>query len=151
MPIESQLLTPAPLVYSRFTGRVTFEDFTTSSQALHANPEFTPGMHMILDMLNLEDFDVGFDEMKAFTAGIQERHRERGEHVHIFIVCSNEQSIWLAEMFRSLSELEDGIASVDIVQGFPDILAILDLPRRTIDLFPEDCRSEAHLLNRLSS
>lgn len=151
MPIESQLLSPAPLVYSRFTGRITFDDFTTSSKTLHANPDFTPGMHMILDMLHLEVFDVGFDEMKTFTAGIQKRHRERGEHVHIFIVCSNEQSTWLAEMFRSLLELEGGIASVDIVQGFPDILAILDLPPETIDLFPEDCQTEAHLLNRLSS
>ena len=54
-------------------------------------------------------------------------------------------------MFRPLSEREDDIASVDIGKGSPDNLAILDLPRRTIDLFPEDCRSEAHLLNRLSS
>ncbi|WP_299424283.1 hypothetical protein [uncultured Shimia sp.] len=151
MPIESHLLTPAPLVYSRFTGCVTFKEFTDSSQALHANPDFYPGMHMVLDMLNLVDFDVGFDDMKAFTARVQERHRERGEPVHIFIVCSNEQSTWLAEMFRSLSDLEDGMASVDILQGFPDVLAILDLPPETIELFPEDCQSEAHLLTRMSS
>ncbi len=151
MPIEVQVLSPAPLVYSRFTGSVTLDEFAASSQTLHANPDFYPGMHMVLDMLNLEDFDVGFDEMKAFTANIQKRHRERGEEVFIFIVCSNEQSTWLAEMFRSLSEVEDGLASVQILHGFPDILAFLDLPRETIKLFPQDCQSEAHLLTRRSS
>jgi len=151
MPIEVEILTPAPLVYSRFTGSVTLEEFTNSSQSLHGNPDFHPGMHMVLDMRALEDFDVGFDEMKAFTANIQKRHKERGEAVFIFIVCSTEQSHWLAEMFRSLSDVEDGLAQVEILHGFPDILAILDLPQETLQFFPEDCRSEAHLLTRSST
>ena len=151
MTIDVQILSPAPLVYSRFTGRVTLDEFAASSQTLHGNPDFFPGMHMVLDMRDLDDFDVGFDEMKVFTANIQKRHKERGEAVFIFIVCSNEQSHWLAEMFRSLSDAEDGLASVHILQGFPDVLAILDLPRDTIKLFPDDCQSEAHLLSRRSS
>ena len=151
MPIEVQILTPAPPVYSRFTGSVTLEEFANSSQALHGNPEFYPGMHMVLDMRALEYFDVGFDEMKAFTANIQKRHKERGEEVFIFIVCSTEQSHWLAEMFRSLSDVEDGLAQVEILHGFPDILAVLDLPQETLQFFPEDCQGEAHLLTHSST
>ena len=151
MPIENQILSPAALAYRRFSGHVTMAELTASSQALHADPAYVPGTHTVVDMLDVTDFDIGFDQMRDFAALTRNRHSARGKPVHIFIVCSSERGRWLAEMFRSLSELEDGIASVDIVQGFPDILAILDLPRRTIDLFPEDCRSEAHLLNRLSS
>ncbi|SMP20337.1 hypothetical protein [Shimia sagamensis] len=151
MPIENKILSPAPLAYRRFSGHVTMDELTSSSLALHADPAFVPGTHTVVDMLDVTDFDIGFDQMKEFAALTQNRHRDRGAPVHIFIVCSSEQGRWLAEMFRALADLAPGMASVEILHGFPEILALLDLPAETLSLFPEDCQTESHLLNRLSS
>lgn len=151
MPIENKILSPAPLAYRRFSGHVTMDELSASSQALHADPAYVPGTHTVVDMLDVTDFDIGFDQMREFAALTRNRHSARGKPVHIFIVCSSEQGRWLAEMFRALADLEPGMANIDILHGFPEVLALLDLPPDTIELFPEDCRSEAHLLNRLSS
>lgn len=151
MPIENKILSPAPLAYRRFSGHVTMDELTSSSWALHADPNFLPGTHTVVDMLDVTDFDIGFDQMREFAALTRNRHRDRGKPVHIFIVCSSEEGRWLAEMFRALADLEPGLASIEILHGFPEVLALLDLPPDTIDLFPEDCQTESHLLSRLSS
>ncbi len=151
MPIENHILSPAPLAYRRFSGRVTMEELSQSSQSLHADPAFKPGMHTVVDMLDVTDFDIGFDQMRDFSALTQDRHVKRGEEVHICIVCSTEQGRWLAEMFRALADLVPGLVTVSIVHGFPEVLATLDLPADTIDLFPEDCRTSMDLIARKSS
>jgi len=151
MPIENQILGPAALAYRRFSGHVTMAELTTSPQALHADPAYVPGTHTVVDMLDVTDFDIGFDQMREFAALTRHRHSARGKPVHIFIVCSSEQGRWLAEMFRALADLEPGLANIDTLHGFPEVLALLDLPPDTIKLFPEDCQTESHLLNRRSS
>lgn len=151
MPIENQILQPALLAYRRFHGRVTMDELVNSSRDLHSLPDYVPGTHTVVDMLDVTDFDIGFDQMREFVAVTRRRHRERGRRVHICIVCNSEQGRWLAEMFRALSDVEPGVVTIDILHGFPEVLATLDLPPETIELFPEDCQKESYLLKRLSS
>lgn len=151
MPIENQILSPARLTYRRFFGHVSMAELTASSQALHADPAYVPGTHTLVEMLGVTDFDIGFNQMRDFAALTRKRHRARGKPVHILIVCRSEKGRWPAEMFRALADLEPALATIDIPQGFPEALALLDFSPDTIQPFPEDCQTDAHFLSHCSS
>ena len=146
MPIENQILGPHPIAYRRFHGRITMAELAASSEALHADPGYTPGTPTVVDMLEVEGFDIGFDEMQRFATLTQERHTTRGEDAEICIVCTSDQGSFLAEMFRSLADIQEGMVTIHILHGFPEVLATLDLPPELINQFPPHCREESHLL-----
>ncbi|MBO9479493.1 hypothetical protein J7382_18260 [Shimia sp. R11_0] len=146
MPIHTSILKPTGVAYRRFTGAITMADLSGSSECMHSDPLYKPGMPQVVNLQDVTDADIGFREMRTFAALTHERYRIRGEQVHICIVCKDTLTGHLAKMFQALTMLEDDLVTIDIVTGFPEALAHLDLPAESLASFPPECRDEAYLI-----
>lgn len=121
------------------------EELGRSTAEIHQNPAFVPGTHSVIDMLDMESFDIGFDQMQAFSRLTRERHGARGAAFCMFAIYDSDPGRWLSDMFIALAEMDPGMVTVEVVSGFHELLAVLDLPEDMITLFPKDRQDDAHL------
>jgi hypothetical protein len=64
MPARHVVDVEQRLVYTTFTGIVTFEDVLQQIAAIRADPNFNPDFHEIVDLSGVSDVRLGYEEFK---------------------------------------------------------------------------------------
>lgn len=146
MPAQFSILTEIPLVHVVFSGQITLEDMRALWREVYTSPEFKPGMNEVVDCSTVTDFAMGFDDMLEFAKTSQEIHSGFGVQIKLCVIAPDKMTTSFADMFVDLAQAVGYGNEVMVVEGYPEVFAVLDLSDEDIAHFPEPCREEAHLL-----
>ncbi len=146
MPAQFKILKNISVLHVVYSGRVTLEGLRAPWREAYTSPEFKPGMNEVVDFSAVTDFDIGFDELLAFAKSSQEIHSARGVQISVCLIAPDKASSGFADMFIDLAQAMEYDNDLAIVQGYPEVFAILDLSKEELAQFPAPCQKEAHLL-----
>ncbi|MBE1291170.1 MAG: hypothetical protein JJ868_09645 [Shimia sp.] len=146
MPVSLTIIPELNLVHIIYSGRVTPQELFDETQACYQRPEYRSGMAEISDFFQVTSFEIGYDEMHDFTTRSQSTHGGVGTGMDICLVGSTKVSEPAILMYEGLIAAKEIPIRLHVVPGYPEALAMLDLPEDSLKYFPERCRSERHLL-----
>lgn len=146
MPVSGTVISPLNLVHVIYTGTVTMAENRAEFVRLYSLEAHAPGFPEICDLSQAGSFDIGFDEMLAFVKYAQAAYTRLGTLPTMIIVAPPHVDQHTADMYYELATSMSDDRAVHVVQGYPEVLALLDLDPSDITHFPEFCRNESHLL-----
>ncbi len=146
MPVTAQILPEISVVHVVCSGHVKAEETRKALLEAYADPAYTWGMPEVSDMTQTLSVDAGFDETMEFIKEFQCLHADNNSSLRLLIVAPAEQVEDMVKMFSGIVAALEYHMTADVVAGYPEVLAILDLPPDALNYFPEFCRSETHLL-----
>ncbi|MBO9403003.1 hypothetical protein [Shimia sp. R9_3] len=146
MSSKANILTELSVVHVMYSGRVTLEGLRDPWREAYTSPDFKRGMNEVVDFSAVTNFDIGFDELLAFAKTSQEIHARYGHKITVCLIAPDKATTGFADMFIDLAQAMQYDNDVMIVQGYPEVFAVLDLSDEEIAQFPEPCQKEAHLL-----
>ncbi len=147
MPITTSVLPDLSLVLRIYSGKVTMAELRSAVLQAYAHPDYNNTMAEIDDLMGAESVDIGFAEMMEFAKEAQANYQKRGFMPKHCFLANEKRSDAVVMMYRELSDMIGNTESLFVLHGYPEALAVLDLPPDSIDMLPEACRSEAHLLH----
>ncbi len=146
MPVSLTIIPELNLVHIIYSGRVTPQELFEETQACYLNPEYKPGMSEVSDFFGVTSFDIGYDEMHSFTNRSDETHGKLATPIDICLVGSTKVSEPAILMYEGMIAAKDIPINLYVVPGYPEALAMLNLPESSLELFPTSCQNERHLL-----
>ncbi|MCH2068368.1 hypothetical protein [Shimia sp.] len=145
MPISVSVIPELQVVHNVYTGRVTIQDLYDEQTKRHQNPAFEMGMPGINDLSQVTEVDIGFDEMMAYAKQTTETYRDVTEPIQLVLVGETPITAAAMAMYENLSAASNAPFEVTVVPGYPEVLALLNLPAAGLAYFPDFCRKESHL------
>jgi len=103
------------------------------------------GMPEIADMSQVGFNDTRFDIHQPFVKELAALHADQGAARHVISLGLTGQPAQMVEMFRNLVAAQDPKAKIEEANGYPEVLALLDLPAEAIRHFPGSCQQDSHL------
>ena len=146
MPIEFTFIEPLNLIHRVFSGPITLDEMRKEFEARYSHPDYRPGMAEVVDLTAAKDPAVPFEELLDYVNSVAKFHFKRGDVIQLFLVGNTQEIDAAVEMYENLVAATDMPMDVHVVRGYPEVLALLDLPPESLRHFPENCRSEQHLL-----
>lgn len=146
MPVEASIITSLGLVHMVCSAQVTMDEIRTHSQNCYARPDYRPGMPEIVDLSQVTDTTFGFDDLLVYVKELQHNQTIKGVSTTVCIVAPDGIPEMMAQMFASLAATNGEAMNIHILPGYPEVLAVLDMPAANMSHFPDFCRTEAHLL-----
>ncbi|WP_412553623.1 hypothetical protein [Shimia sp. MIT1388] len=146
MPISVSVISELQLVHNVYSGRVTIQDLYDEQIKRHDNPAFVMGIPAINDLSQVTEVDIGFDEMMAYAQHTMETYRDVTEPIQLVLVGETAVTTAAMAMYENLSAASNAPFEVTVVPGYPEVLALLNLPAEGLAFFPDFCREESHLL-----
>lgn len=146
MPISVSVIPELNIVHNVYTGRVTIRDLFDEQTKRHQNPAFVMGMPAVNDLSQVTEVDIGFDEMMTYAKQTLETYRDVTEPIQIVLVGETQATAAAMAMYENLSAASNAPFHVDIAPGYPEVLALLNLPEDGLQHLPTFCRQESHLL-----
>ncbi len=146
MPVSLTIIPELNLVHIIYSGRVTPQELFDETQACYQRPEYRSGMAEISDFFEVTSFEIGYDEMHDFTTHSKSTHGGVDSGMDICLVGSTKVSESAILMYEGLIAAKELPIRLHVVPGYPEALALLDLPEDSLKYFPESCQSERHLL-----
>lgn len=146
MPVQAQVISPLSLVRVVCSGHMTEPELRAALVEVYGDPDYRPGMPEVADMTTATFVDTAFDEHQLFVEDFNRTHEAAGKPTRVIFVRPEGQALLMIEMFRNLMEAQDSVIPVDVVEGYPEVLALLDLEESDIAHFPEFCQKDPGLL-----
>ena len=146
MSISVSVIPELHLVHNVYSGRVTIQDLYDEQTKRHQNPAFEMGMPGINDLSQVTEVDIGFDEMMAYAQKTMQAYRDVVDPIQLILVGETPVTATAMAMYENLSAATNAPFEVAIVPGYPEVLALLNLPAEGLAYFPDFCRDESHLL-----
>ena len=146
MPVSVSVIPELNIVHNVYLGRVTIQDLFDEQTKRHQNPNFVIGMPAVNNLSQVTEVDIGFDEMMAYAKQTMETYRDVTEPIQIVLVGETQATAAAMAMYENLSAASSAPLHVDVVRGYPEVLAVLNLPEDGLQHLPDFCRQESHLL-----
>ncbi len=146
MPVSVSVIPELNVVHIVYWGRLTIQDLIDETIKRHQNPAFQVGMPGVNDLTQVTEIDIGFDEMLTYTKQALETYREVTTPIQLCLVGDTKATAAAVAMYENLSAATNAPFHLHIVQGYPEVLAVLNLPPDSLKHFPEFCHRESHLL-----
>ncbi len=146
MPISVSVISELQLVHNVYSGRVTIQDLYDEQIKRHDNPDFVMGIPAVNDLSQVTEVDIGFDEMMAYAQQTMETYRDVTEPIQLVLVGETPVTTAAMAMYENLSAASNAPFEVTVVPGYPEVLALLNLPEEGLAYFPDFCQRESHLL-----
>ncbi len=146
LPISVSVISELQLVHNVYSGRVTIQDLYDEQIKRHDNPDFVMGMPAVNDLSQVTEVDIGFDEMMAYAKKTMQLYRDVTEPIQLVLVGETAVTTAAMAMYENLSAASNAPFEVTVVPGYPEVLALLNLPEEGLAHFPDFCREESHLL-----
>lgn len=146
MPVSLTIIPELNLVHIIYAGRVTPQELFDETQACYKRPEYKSGMSEVSDFFDVTSFKIGYDEMHNFTTRSDETHGQLEHPIDICLVGSSKVSEPAILMYEGMIAAKEIPINLYVVPGYPEALAVLNLPEDSLKHFPESCQTERHLL-----
>ncbi len=146
MPVTATIIPQLSLVHVVGTGTLTEDELRSALTKCYAQPDYRFGMPEIADMSQVGFIDTRFDIHQSFVKELATLHADQGAALHVIFLGLTGQPALMVEMFRNLVAAQDPKAKIETANGYPEVLALLDLPAESIRHFPESCQQVRHLL-----
>lgn len=147
MPVRFEVIPQLGLVHYIYSGNITVNDLLINS---YAHPLYRVDMAEVADVSRVSGYDIGFGEMRNFIAKSRERQTEIAREIPLLVVGTPHQMQAGIDLYVGLASAISAPYVLKQVAGYPEVLALLDLPSENLRHFPEDCQAEAHLLAQQS-
>ena len=148
MPVTFEVIPALGLVHYIYSGNITVDDLQVNS---YDHPLYRVDMAEVADVSSVAGYDIGFGEMRSFIAKSREQNTEVVREIPLLVVGTPHKMQAGIDLYVGLASANSVPYALQQVAGYPEILALLDLPSESIRLFPEDCQTEAHLLTHQST
>ncbi|SMP20267.1 hypothetical protein [Shimia sagamensis] len=148
MPVTFEVIPALSLVHYVYSGNITVDDPQINS---YDHPLYHFDMAEVADVSRVSGYDIGFGEMRNFITRSREQQTKVMRETPLLVVGTPHQMQAGIDLYSGLASAISVPYVLQQVAGYPEVLALLDLPSESIGLFPEDCQTEAHLLTHLSS
>lgn len=149
MPVTAKIVPSLSLVYVEYIGKVNVPQAQKALRNCFASPNYRIEMNKIADLTKITELDSGFTEVLEFVKETSAQYEEKKPSTKLCIVADETVSAKAAQMFADLAAAVHHPGDIHIVPGFPEVLAILNLPDKALNSLPKQCRVEAHLLTGL--
>ncbi|WP_283425924.1 hypothetical protein [Shimia sagamensis] len=146
MPVSVSVIPELNIVHNVYLGCVTIQDLFDEQIQRHQNPNFVVGMPAVNDLSQVTEVDIGFDEMMTYAKKTLVTYRDVTEPIQIVLVGETQATAAAMAMYENLSAASNAPFYVNVVQGYPEVLAMLNLPEDGLQHLPDFCRQESHLL-----
>lgn len=146
MPISVSVIPELHLVHNVYSGRVTIRDLYDEQTKRERDPAFVMGMPGVNDLSQITEVDIRFDEMMAYTQQAAEFYRDVTHPIQLVLVGETSVTEFALTMYENLSAASNAPFEVAVVSGYPEVLALLNLPAEGLAYFPDFCGQESHLL-----
>lgn len=149
MPVTAKIVPPLSLVYVEYTGKVNVPQAQKALRKCFASPKYRIEMDKVADLTKITELESGFTEILEFAKETSAQYEAKKPSTKLCIVADNTVSEKAAQMFADLAAATHHPGEIHIVPGFPEVLAILNLPNNALKSLPKQCRTEAYLLTGL--
>lgn len=147
MKISGTVIPQLDMMLVRYQGTITIDANRVELRRLYASAHYRPGMAEVFDLSEATQIDAGFDDMLAFVKDGLAHHANNNAQPVMCIIVTQDTDQAIAEMYVDLVTALAEDYPVHIVQGYPEVFAILDLPPDSFAELPAYCQSESHLLS----
>lgn len=111
---------------------MSLDEFKETFASYLDDEHYKPGRRELIDVRNLEDFDIDFARARAMLRIVNAQSPMEQVKTQTVIWSPNEEIYGLGRMYQQIAELMDGI-EVQIFHDQKDALAALDLSYPSID------------------
>lgn len=132
VPIEFSTSLDLDLLYARWSGFVTFDEFKATFASYLSDAHYKPGRRELIDGSRLSDFDINFKTARAALRIVNAQAPGIQVKTQTVLWVPNEEIYGLGRMYQQLAELEGGI-QVHLFDQEEDALDALGLPCRTVE------------------
>ena len=143
--MDVRVISELPVVLMRLSGRAHIRAPRTMIAEAYALPAYRSGMTEICDLSQVQELDIGFDEMMRFARESKSVHGARGVSPDLFVIAPTDAAHHMADMFDQLSSSLDNSLRIHMARGYPEIFAMMDWPETAMRHLPADCAWESHL------
>ncbi|GAA6179863.1 hypothetical protein NBRC116594_13010 [Shimia sp. NS0008-38b] len=146
MSVKGSIVEPLGLLHVVYQGVIKLDDARREFRRLYTTPAYRAGMPEVCDFSQITELDLGFDEMLSFVRDAIAFHAAQGAIPTICIVATPNSAQHVLDMYADLTHALSNDYPIYMVEGYPEVLALLELSREDLAHFPEFCRREAHLI-----
>lgn len=146
MPVRAKLLPKAALLHVEQYGTVAPGELWTTLNGMYQRSDYIHGMTEVGDFRGVTDVQAGYDDMLEFTTVYTAFHSANLEPLNLFLLDQNRLGFSIAEMYIAFAESIISTVNSNVMPGYPEIFAALDLSADQIAEFPPRCQDETHLL-----
>ncbi|MEM9756367.1 MAG: hypothetical protein AAF914_10255 [Pseudomonadota bacterium] len=135
MPIEFATCLEQDLLYARWTGVVTLEEFFENFELYRDDVHYRPGRSELLDATELKDFAVTSNQMRAAVEAINTLGKAAEFRTKSVVLCADDSIFAIGRMYQQLADLAGGV-EVSLHTDEASALAALGLRYRSLpDMF----------------
>lgn len=131
MPIEFSTCLERELVYARWSGHITFDDFVENFERYLGDAHYRPGRPELIDHSDLTGADINYGYAKSMLRQVNAQMGDVKVNTHTVIYAPGGTAFGLSRMYQLLAELSDGIA-VEVFDTEREALDALGLPHESI-------------------
>ncbi|WP_299424286.1 hypothetical protein [uncultured Shimia sp.] len=146
MPVRAKLLPKAALIHVELYDTVGPGELWTALNGMYQHPDYIRGMTEVGDFRGVTDMQAGYDDMLEFTTVYTEFHRANPKPLNLCLLDQNKLGFSIAEMYIAFAESMNSNVNINVMPGYPEIFAGLDLSEEQIAELPAHCLDETHLL-----
>lgn len=146
LPISINVITELGLLHNVYSGRVIIQDFQDQKSQRGKDPNFQSNMPRVNDLSQVTEVDIGFDELLAHARKTREAHADTTDPIQLVLVGETKSIAPAVAMYENLYAACNIPFELHVVSGYPEVLAVLNLPADGLKHFPDFCRQESHLL-----
>ena len=132
MPITYTIHPELGLVVTRFTGRVTDEEFVELYRSLMADDDYVLGTNELADLRGVASLDVSAAALRKVEELTEERYEGSDRTFRTAILAPRDQSYGIGRMYEVFAE--DGPENVRVCRTPGDALDWLDLAPDAVEL-----------------
>lgn len=146
MPVSFTIMPELNLVHIVYSGAVTITELEDEFTRCYQHADYRAGMAEVSDLSQVTAVNIGFDEMHSYAKRSFEEHTVRAVPVTLCIVGGSDVTDPAVAMYEGLAAATNIPITMHEAQGYPEVLALLNLPPESLSRFPEFCRTESHLI-----
>ena len=132
MPITYTIHPHLGLVVTRFTGRVSDEEFVELYQRMLYDDDYVLGTNELADLRDTVDLDLSALALRRVEEITRQRYAGSDASFRTAIIAPRDQSYGVGRMYEVFAE--EGPENVRVCRSEADGLAWLDLPADALDL-----------------
>lgn len=131
MPISYKILPGQMITYVHYTGIIDADDVVRAANANAEDPNFAPGAIELIDLREIDEFDMSYRTMSNMIYRLGKQHDLHGPPAEELLLADNDVAFGMARMFESIVELAGG-PPVTVVRSEAEALLRLGRPERSV-------------------
>jgi hypothetical protein len=132
MPIDYSIHTDLGLVRTRFTGRVTDDEFIDLYRRMLYDDRYVLGTNELADLRDVDDLDISAVALRRVEEITEDRYADSGASFRTAILAPRDQSYGIGRMYEVFAE--DGPENVGVFRVLAEALAWLEIDPDAVDL-----------------